>query len=219
MKIFLSFRVESGLCRMNYELAEHPLAQLIVCALLSLAERDAQRLKLSFVERVGQIVEQILRTTSASLANAALVLTEHVGKDLYLRPDVVVDEPFDEAAHGLCPRLVVERPEQASGFPCRHESTLGNVPQNVVVGKVGKRSHVCSELVDKAVERLDYEATLADGKSGEVFVETLVEVVAIFALAGYASVATLAWLVGEDHASEGAVEELVLVELACGEGR
>ena len=31
MKIFLSFRVESGLCRMNYELAEHPLAQLIVC--------------------------------------------------------------------------------------------------------------------------------------------------------------------------------------------
>ena len=84
MKIFLSFRVEPGLCGMNYELAEHPLAQLIVCALLSLAKRDAQGFKLSFVERVGQIVEQILRTTSASLADAALVLTEHVGEDLHL---------------------------------------------------------------------------------------------------------------------------------------
>lgn len=90
----MSLGVESGLCGMDYELAEHPLAQLIVCALLSLAERDAQRLKLSFVERVGQIVEQILRTTSASLADAALVLTEHVGKDLHLRLYVVVNEPL-----------------------------------------------------------------------------------------------------------------------------
>lgn len=61
-------------------------------------------------------------------ADVAFVLAEHVGKDLHLGPDVVVDEPFDEAAHGLCPRLVVERPEEASGFPCGDESTLGDVP-------------------------------------------------------------------------------------------
>ena len=131
----------------------------------------------------------------------------------------MVDEPFHEAAHRLCPCLVVERPKQASGFPCRHESTLGYVPKGVVVGEVGKRSHVCSKLVDKAVERTDDEATLADGEPCEVFVQTLVEVVAILALAWYASVATLAWLGGEDNASEGAVEEFVLVELACGEWR
>ena len=219
MQIFLSLSVEPGLGGVDYELAEHPLAQLTVRALLCLAERDAQRLKLGFVERVGQVVEQIFRTTSVSLADAALVLTEHVGEDLHLRPDVVVDEPFDEAAHGLCPRLVVERPKQASGFPCRYECTLGYVPKGVVVGEVGKRSHVCSKLVDKAVERTDDEATLADGETSEVFVQTLVEVVAVLALAWYASVATLAWLVGEDNASEGAVEEFVLVELACGEGR
>lgn len=177
---------------MRDEAAEYPFVYLVLCALLSLAERDAQRLKLSFVERVGQIVEQILRTTSASLADAALVLTEHVGEDLHLRPYIVVDEPFHEAAHRLCPCLLVERPEQASGFPCRYERTLGDVPKGVVVGEVGKRSHVCSKLVDKAVERTDDEATLADGETCEVFVQALVEVVAILALAWYASVATLA---------------------------
>lgn len=177
---------------MRDEAAEYPFVYLVLRALLSLAERDAQRLKLSFVERVGQIVEQILRTTSASLADAALVLTEHVGEDLHLRPYIVVDEPFHEAAHRLCPCLLVERPEQASGFQCRYECTLGYVPKGVVIGEVGKRSHVCSKLVDKAVERTDDEAALADGETCEVFVETLVEVVAILALAWYASVATLA---------------------------
>lgn len=177
---------------MRDEATEYPFVYLVLRALLSLAERDAQRLKLSFVERVGQVVEQILRTTSASLADAALVLTEHVGEDLHLRPYIVVDEPFHEAAHRLCPCLLVERPEQASGFQCRYECTLGYVPKGVVIGEVGKRSHVCSKLVDKAVERTDDEAALADGETCEVFVETLVEVVAILALAWYASVATLA---------------------------
>ena len=95
-----------------------------------------------------------------------------------------------------------------SGLPCRHERALGDVPKNVVVGEVGKRGHVGSKLVDESVERSDDEASLADGKPGEIFVEALEEVVAVFALAWNASVASLARLVGEDHASESAVEEL-----------
>ena len=46
MKIFLSLGVESGLRGVYYELAEHPLAKLILCALLRLANRKAQGLKL-----------------------------------------------------------------------------------------------------------------------------------------------------------------------------
>lgn len=84
----------------------------------------------------------------------------------------------------------------------------------------GRQGKPCRQrAVDESVERTDDEASLADGKSGEVFVEALVEVVAVLALAWYSSVASEAWLVGENDASEGAVEEFVLVELACGEGR
>ncbi len=203
---------------MDYKLAEHPFVELILRALLRLAYRYAQSLKLSLVERVGQVVEQILRAASASLADAALVLTEHVCKDLHLRPYIVVDEPFHEMPHGSSPRLVVQCPEQASSLPCRDERTFGDVPKDVVVGKVGKRSHVGSKLVGKAVERLNNEPSLADGKPSNIFVEFFVKIVTIFALAWNAPVASLARLVREYHTSEGAVEQFLLIELACGEG-
>ena len=131
----------------------------------------------------------------------------------------MIDEPLYERGHRLGPRLVVQGPEQASGLPCRHERALGDVPKNVVVGEVGKRGHVGSKLVDESVERLDDEASFANGKTRHILVEPFVELVAVFALAWNASVASLARLVGEDHASESAVEELLLIELACGEGR
>ena len=131
----------------------------------------------------------------------------------------MVDEPFHKRSHRLGPRLVVQDPEQASGLPCRHERALGDVPKNVVVGEVGKRGHVGSKLVDESVERLDDEPPLADGETRHILVEPFVELVAIFALSRNASVASLARLVGEDHASESAVEEFLLIKLACGEGR
>lgn len=56
LQIFRSLGVESGLCGVDYKLAEYPFVYLILRALLCLAERDAQGFKLSLVERVGQVV-------------------------------------------------------------------------------------------------------------------------------------------------------------------
>ena len=67
-EILRGLGVESGLCGVDYELAEHPFVYLILRALLGLAERDAQGLQLGLVERVGQIVEQVLRSASSRLA-------------------------------------------------------------------------------------------------------------------------------------------------------
>ena len=182
MKIFLSLGVESGLRGVYYELAEHPLAQLAVRALLRLAEREAQGFKLGGVERAGQVVEQVLRSATLSLAYGFGILREHVGEYLHLRPDVVVDEPFHKRSHRLGSRLVVQGPEQASGLPCRHERTLRHVPQRVVVGQVSKRSHISRQIIHQLIERLDDEAPFADGETGDVFIETLEKRLVILAL-------------------------------------
>ena len=130
----------------------------------------------------------------------------------------MVDEPFHEFAHRPCPCLIVERPHHAAGLPGIDKSTLGDVPQVVIIGQVGHRRHILGHLVDQLVQRLDNVTTLADVESRQIFFQLLVELISILTHAGYFSLATSTRLEGEDDTSEGAVEEFVLIEGTYGNG-
>ena len=217
-QVFVGFAVEPCFGREGDEFQEHPFAQLAFGAILAFVHLKAQSFQLSLVEAVRQILQHVLRAGLAGIGGAGVALFEEVAEDLHLAPDVVIDEPFDHVGHCLCPSLVVEHPEDATCFPGGKEGSLGAIPKDVVVGEVGEGGHVGGEVVGELVELGNDEAAFAGVETDEVIVEFLVELVGVLALAGYASVAGGAGLVGEDHATEGAVEEIVTVELARGEG-
>ena len=186
------------------------MIQLVFCALLALSNLCAECLQLRLVEGVGQVVEHILGPSTLCLARLVGILAKQVGKDLHLAPDVAVDEPLHHIAHRARPALTIERPQDASGLPRRHQRTLRAIPQHVIVRQVGQRGHILRQRVRQLVQRIDDEAPLADVEAHQVFVKFLIEFFRILSLSGNTSVAAGAGLVGEDHTPEGAVEEVFL---------
>ena len=126
----------------------------------------------------------------------------------------MIDQPFHQLTHRLRPDLIVEHPEYASSLPGRVEGALAEIPENVVIHKVGQRSHVGSQLVHQLVQRPDDVAPLTVVQTQQILVELAVELVVVLALTGYATVAAGARLIRKDHAPESAVEELMLIETA-----
>ena len=114
--------------------------------------------------------------------------------------------------------LAVQHPQYATGFPCCYKSSLRHVPQYIVVDKVSQCCHVLSQTVDKVVELADDETPLADVESHKILVHLFEEGVIIAALTWNAPIAASPRLVAEDHSPKGTVEEIILVELAGGEG-
>ena len=119
----------------------------------------------------------------------------------------------------MCPSLVVQHPQHATGLPCRDKGTLGYVPQDVVVSQVRHLRHVLGQLVGQLVQGLYDISALADVEPYQILVQRPQELLRVPALPWNAAIAAGASLVGEDHAPEGAREQVVLVELARGDRR
>ena len=103
-------------------------------ALFVLAKLHAECLKLLFAEGVLQRIEHVLRASLGRLGGADVAVLQHVGKDLHLAPKIVVHQPFDEFAHRLGPRLIVEYPEDAASLPGRYQTAVRELEQQIVVG-------------------------------------------------------------------------------------
>ena len=91
---------------------------------------------------------------------------------------------------------------------------MGYLEQQVVVHQVGQTGHVLSQSVDEFVQRADDEAALRDVETSQVFVQLLVELIGVLAQSGNLTTVIATRLVAEDHATKGAIGQLVLVELA-----
>ena len=85
-KIFLRLRVKPRLVAVGDEFAEHPFPNLSLRALLRLAKRDAESLQLRLIERIGQVIKQVLRTSPLCLAYRVCLLIQQIRKDLHLAP-------------------------------------------------------------------------------------------------------------------------------------
>ena len=168
------------------------------------------------VERIRQILEQILRTSALRLAHRIGFLAQHISKYLHLAPQIVINHPFHQFAHRLRPRLIVQNPEQAASLPCRHDRALRDVPEHIIIRQVGQRSHVSSQMVGQFVQRLDDESPLADAEFHQILIQFLIESIVVFTLSRNLTLASLSGLVGENHSAESTVEEFVLIELAGG---
>lgn len=132
-KILLRLRVKPRLVAIGDELAIHPLVKLVFRALLRLSLRNAECFKLRLVKWIRQIIEQVLRPSSLSLAHRVGILVQQICEKLRFAPKVVIHQPLHQLAYRLRPSLVIQHPEQATRLPRRHDGTLRNVPENIVV--------------------------------------------------------------------------------------
>ena len=214
LHVLLRLGVESRLLRVGDELAEHPLTQLSFGTFFAFSQTDAECLQLCLVERLGQTVEHVLRATALSLAHQVGILAvQHVREDLHLTPDVMIDQPLHQLAHGFCPNPVVEYPEDAAILPCTMQGALADIPKYIVIDQVGQRGHIGGQLVGQLVQGLDDESALTVAQTCQILVQLAVEIIVVLALTWYATLAFGSRLIGEHHASKSTVEELVLVEV------